>query len=279
MKRSSLLLVALALCGCAGLIDGWPARSGDGRPAATGATYLQRVLEAGELRVGTSADLPPLTMHDKRGELIGLEVDLARALGDAMGLQVRFIEKPFAELLPTLARGDVDMVVSGLTMTPERNARFAFAGPYFISGTSILSKSLEIASTMDPAALDDPERIYVALEGSTSARLVADRMSKSRLVTAPDYQAGIRMVIEGQAHALVADFQVCNLARWRNPDAGLHSMATPFTTEPLGIALPPNAPLLLNLVSNYLNTLEATGMLAQLKAKWLSDGSWTAELP
>jgi ABC-type amino acid transport substrate-binding protein len=53
----------------------------------------------------------------------------------------------------------------------------------------------------------------------------------------------------------------------------------PFTTEPLGIALPPDDPLLLNLVTNYLNTLENTGELAQLKARWLSNGEWVAELP
>jgi polar amino acid transport system substrate-binding protein len=54
-------------------------------------------------------------------------------------------------------------------------------------------------------------------------------------------------------------------------------MRTPFTIEPLGIALPPDAPLLLNLVSNYLNTLEDTGLLGQFKAKWLADGSWMSE--
>ncbi len=53
---------------------------------------------------------------------------------------------------------------------------------------------------------------------------------------------------------------------------------TPFTIEPLGIALPADAPLLVNLVENYLRSLENTGILTQLKAKWFSDGSWVSEL-
>lgn len=54
---------------------------------------------------------------------------------------------------------------------------------------------------------------------------------------------------------------------------------TPFTVEPLGIALPAGDPLFVNLVENYLTTLENTGMLTQFKAKWFSYGSWVSELP
>jgi polar amino acid transport system substrate-binding protein len=60
---------------------------------------------------------------------------------------------------------------------------------------------------------------------------------------------------------------------------GLKALATPFTIEPLGIALPPDDPLLVNLVTNYLNTLERTGLLTRFKARWFSDGSWVSELP
>ncbi len=263
-----LLAALLALSGCAK----------NDAPGAD-ATALKRILASGELRVGVSADLPPLNMKDRNGKLIGLEIDLVEALGEAMGLRVRFVEKRFSELLPALERGEVDLVVAGLTITPERNSRVAFVGPYFISGTSILSKSEEIANVRDPGNLNVAGRTYVALERSTSARFVADKLPKATLVTVPDYETGIQLLLDDGADALVADYQVCNLALWRNPEAGLHAMMTPFTTEPLGIALPPSDPLLLNLVSNYLNTLENTGQLAQLKAKWLSDGSWLSELP
>ena len=170
-------------------------------------------------------------------------------------------------------------MISGLTMTPERNARVAFAGPYFISGTSLLTKSLEIANVGDVAELDLPGRKYAALSSSTSERFVKEVLPRAKLVTTQDYDAAVQMVIDDEVDALVADFQICTLSMWRNPEAGLSAMMTPFTVEPLGIALPPDAPLLLNIVTNYLNTLEQTGMLSQFKAKWLSDGSWVSELP
>lgn len=239
---------------------------------------LDAILDAGELRVGISADLPPLNMKNRDGEFAGLEIDIVNALGAAMGLRVQFFEKQFSDLLPALEKGELDMVASALTITPERNARVAFVGPYFISGTSLLSKSETLASVADVKDLNLSDRTYVALEGSTNAKFVSEQLPEATLVTTADYEAAIELVMTGKADALIADFQVCNLAQWRNPDAELHTMMTPFTTEPLGIALPPDNPLLLNLVSNYLNTLENTGELAQLKAKWLADGSWLSEL-
>jgi polar amino acid transport system substrate-binding protein len=257
--------VLLALAGCE-------------RPAAR-SSPLERILSSGELRVGTTADFPPLAMRDRDGELIGLEVDLVRALADTMNVKVRFVEIPFAELIPALERGDVDLAVAGMTITPERNARVAFAGPYFVSGNTLLTRTRELADTEDPAQLDDPKLSFAVLDASTSASFVRTRMPKARLVTMPDNEAGVKALLAGEVDGMISDLQVCTIARWRNPDAELHMRYAPFTIEPLGIALPPDSPLFLNLVTNYLNTLEETGALAQLKAKWLGDSAWLERLP
>ena len=68
---------------------------------------LQRVLESRELRVGLSGSQPPLNMKNKRGEIIGLEVDVVRALAHTMGLEVRLVVTPFADLLPAQGRAPV----------------------------------------------------------------------------------------------------------------------------------------------------------------------------
>jgi polar amino acid transport system substrate-binding protein len=240
---------------------------------------LQGILESGELRVGLSGNQPPLNMRSKSGEIVGLEVDLVEALAHSMGLEVRFVAKPFAELLPALEKGEVDLVISGMTITPERNARVAFAGPYFITGKSVLSKSKTLANVDSTTVLDDPGRTYAALAGSTSEKFVKDILPRAKLVTTPDYDTAVQMVIDDRVDALVADYQICVLSVWRHREAGLSALMTPFTVEPLGIALPADAPLLVNLVENYLDTLEYTGLLTRFKAKWLSDGSWVAELP
>jgi len=265
-----LLVLALGACQMTPLVGK------EGPPASE---RLQRILESGELRVGLSGNQPPLNMRNKRGEIIGFEVDLVKALAHAMGLEVRLVPRPFAELLPALEKGDVDLVISGMTITPERNARVAFAGPYFISGKSVLTKSEMIANVTSATELDDPSRRYAALAGSTSEKFVKDVLPRSELVTTPDYDTAVKMVIDDQVDALVADYQICTLSVWRHPEEGLSALMTPFTLEPLGIALPPDAPLLVNLVENYLDMLEYSALLTTFKAKWLSNGSWVSELP
>jgi polar amino acid transport system substrate-binding protein len=240
---------------------------------------LQSILQRGELRVGLSGNQPPLNMKNKRGEIIGLEVDLLEALAGSMGLEARLVAMPFADLLPALEKGDVDLVMSGVTITPERNARVAFVGPYVISGKSLLTKSKTIANVESTAALDLANRTYAALRGSTSEDFVKTMLPRAKLVATDDYDAAVQMVIDDQVDALVADYPICALSVLRHPTAGLSMLVTPFTVEPLGIALPADDHLFVNLVENYLSTLDGTGLLTQLKAKWFSDGSWVSELP
>lgn len=240
--------------------------------------HLGRILESGVLRVGLSGNQPPLNMRNKAGELIGFEVDLVEALATSMGLDTQLVTMPFAALLPALEAGDVDLVISGMTITAERNARVAFAGPYLVSGKSVLAKKGVLQSAA-LSELDRPGRKYIALEASTSERFVRDWLSQSELVTAPDYETAIQRVVDGELDGLVADYPFCAFAALQRPEAGLETFTTSFTVEPLGIAAPPGDPLLVNLLENYLESLADSGMLTSLRARWFSAGSWIDELP
>jgi polar amino acid transport system substrate-binding protein len=240
---------------------------------------IQRILKSGELRAGTSGDSPPLTARDRDGQLIGLEVELVQALADNMNVKLKLVEIPFAELIPALERGEIDLAFAGMTITPERNARVAFAGPYFVSGNTLLARRRELAEAEELAPLDDPKLSFAALDGSTSASFVRAHLPKARLVTVRDNDAGVKALLAGEVDGMISDLQVCTIARLRHPDAEPYLRYAPFTSEPLGIALPPDSMLFLNLVTNYLKTLEETGTLAQLKAKWLGDSAWLERLP
>jgi len=242
-------------------------------------TRLQQILARGEIRVGLSGNQPPLNMLTKQGEIIGLEVDLIETLAEAMGLEARLVLMPFAELIPALERNEVDLVISGMTITPARNARVAFAGPYLVSGKSVLSKSKEIINAQSPAELDDASRSFAALASSTSQDFVELKLPKAKLVATPDLDTGVQLVLDDEVDALIADYPTCMLTVLRHPDAGLSCLLPPFTIEPLGIALPADDPLFVNLVDNYLGTMADTALLARYRVKWFSDGSWISDLP
>lgn len=274
-RRAMALLVALLgamlSLGCATLAPGPGSRSDTG--------ILDHILAAGELRVGLTGAQPPLNMRNRQGEIIGFEVDIARALADSMGLEMRLVPLPFTDLLGALERREVDLVISGMTITVERNARAAFVGPYLVSGKSLLTKSAVLAEAHSVSDLDRTELSYAALSGSTSEAFVVHQLSKAAIRGTEDYESAMKLLRQGEVDAIVADFPFCMLSKLRYPEDGFATLPSPLTVEPLGIALPSGDPLFMNLVQNYVRTLQETGLLARLKSRWFADGSWVSELP
>ena len=239
---------------------------------------LDRIVNNGVLRVGTAADMPPLNMLNKAGDPMGLDVDLARYMAGAMGVKLDLVIKPFPDLLPALKAGEVDMIISGLTITPKRNLNVAFVGPYHITGKALLTKFKSLVAAEDTSKLNSEAFAYTALESSTSADLVETLMPKARLVTAKNYEDAVDMVLTNKVDALIADYHVCVLSLLRHPNEGLVSLITPFTYEPLGIAIPPGDAQMINWLSNFLHTMRESDELIKLKAKWIEDPSWLVDL-
>jgi len=240
---------------------------------------LDRILTKKELVVGTAASMPPLNMTTKDGQIIGMEVDLAQMFAGGMGVKLTMKPMHFNDLLPALEAGQVDMVLSGMTITPQRNLKVAFVGPYFPSGKSILAKAANVESLNDLSKMNNPDKVLVALKGSTSQIFVERLLPKAKLVLADDYDQAVEMVRNDKAQAMVADYPICAVSVYRYPEAGLATLSKPLLYEPLGIAVPPNDPLLINWLQNSLNTLERTGDLGMLMDRWFKDASWVSRLP
>ena len=119
-----------------------------------------------------SGEQAPLNMVSRSGELIGYEVELARMLAVSMGVTPRFVQIPFPRLLESLEAGEVDLVMSGMTITPKRNSRVAFVGPYYVSGKSVLTKSRTLAAVEETEDLNLPSFRFAALGDSTSEEFV-----------------------------------------------------------------------------------------------------------
>ncbi len=238
------------------------------------APVLDRIQSRGELIVGTAADMPPLNMTTKDNRIIGLEIDLARALAEAMEVDLRLQPLAFRDLLPTLEAGKVDMVLSGMTITAKRNSKVAFVGPYYISGKGLLTKTSTLVDIKDPGQIDRTEIRITALEGSTSEAFVKNVLPNVKFMAARDYTEAVDMVITDKADAMVADQPICVVSVARHPEEDLFAILTPFTYEPIGIALPANDPLLINLVQNFLNTLEDSGALDLMIDNWFQKGEW-----
>jgi polar amino acid transport system substrate-binding protein len=245
--------------------------------AGAALSQFEKILQKNELIVGMTGKQPPLNAKDKEGQLIGLEPELARTMAGAMGVKIKFELMDFFELIPALESGRLDLIISGMTMTPQRNQKMAFVGPYFITGKSFLTKADHIVKCQELCDIDSPETTLTFLKGSNSQSFAEKMIPKARKIPARDFDEAISLILEDKADAMIADLLTCVLAVIRNPHRGLLTSLKTFTFEPLGIALPGKDPLLLNWIENFLKTLQGSGELKRLSEYWLKNEMWVEE--
>lgn len=273
MRNIAVLFVLVAIAiGAAGQAFAAP-------KSATVSPVIDRIMAKKELVVGTAAGMPPMNMTTKDGQIVGLDVDLARVFAASMEVKLTLKPMPFNDLLPALEAGKIDMVLSGMTMTPIRNLKVAFAGPYFDSGKSILVKKANADSMGTIAQMNNPDKTLVALKGSTSQRFVEKLMPQAKLLLADDYNQAVVMVRNDKATAMVADFPICILSVVRYPEADFVTLDKPLTYEPIGVALHPSDRLLVNWVENVIHTLQKGGEMQMLIQRWFKESDWIKQLP
>jgi polar amino acid transport system substrate-binding protein len=235
---------------------------------------IKEIKKRGELRVGMTGNQPPFTMTATDGKMIGYEVDLAVMLAEAMGVELKLVKTPFPDLLNALEAGKVDIVMSGMTMTFERNMRVAFAGPYLLSGKSVLTKSAAFSDTDESDDINDKSIKLVTLAGSTSEAYVRSDVPEAELILVDSYTKALEKLESGEASILVADYPFCAYTVLVHPEKNLITLDQPLTIEPIGMALPPDDAHFYNIVQNYMNALSLIGALEVLEYKWFENGEW-----
>jgi polar amino acid transport system substrate-binding protein len=131
MKKVSLLLavlVALAFTATAGI-----------------AGTLEEIQKRGKLRVGMEPGYMPFELKNQKGEIIGFDVDMANRMAKAMGVELELVDTAWDGIIPALLTGKFDVIMSGMTLTQERNMSINFAPPYIVIGQSILSRRISPA--------------------------------------------------------------------------------------------------------------------------------------
>jgi len=239
---------------------------------------LKRIAETETLRVGMTGSQAPFNVKNRAGKMIGLDVDVASALALSMGVKLEIVEMPFSDLLPALEAGKVDLVISGMTATLQRNTRVPFVGPYYISGASILTTSDKLAQAQSAEEVNAEDVSIAVLKGSTSEEFARALLGKANIVPTETHQEAIDKLAAGEVGAVVADAPTVALSALRNPEKGF-VVSEPLTLEPIGIAVAPGDPLLVNLVSNYTEALAATGVMEALIRKWFENAAWLAQVP
>jgi len=266
--------LTVALCALSLLVTSCALFGGASSPV------VDRIRRTNELRIGIAGDYPPLNAKTTSGGFIGLDADLARALAMMLDVKLEIVELPFKKLLDAVRDHEIDAAISGITMTPQRNMKVMFAGPYFVSTKAILGRGDKMEGITSVADLDSKVDTVVALKGGTSQTLAELVLKKPKLVLVNSTEDGVMMLRKGTADAMVVDSPVATFALLRFPSANLAMLEIPDSEDPVGIALSVDDPVFLNLVQNYLANLEEIDILPKLREHWFEgESSWIKYLP
>jgi len=167
---------------------------------------LNQILQRGELRVGMEPGYMHFEMKDKKGRIIGYDVDMAKKMAKEMGVKLKLVPTSWDGIIAGLLTGKYDIIMSGMTITQQRNLKINFADPYVVVGQTMMIRK-ELAGKIKSAAdLDKPEYTVVTKLGVTGEIATKKFFKKAKIVTFETESDAASEVLNGKADNWLNNF-------------------------------------------------------------------------
>jgi len=239
---------------------------------------LSEIQKRGTLKVGLEAGYMPFEMTDKRGRMVGFDVDMTKAMAKALGVKVEYVNTAWDGIIPALLTRKFDIIASGMTITQSRNLKVNFANPYIVVGqTILLRKGLEgkIKSYRD---LNQSKYKVTSKLGTTGEQAVKRMISKAKYASFETEQEAALDVINGRSDAFVYDHPFNAIMATTKGKGKVSHLDDPFTFEPLGWALRRGDPDFLNWLNNFIRQAKNDGTWDGIYAKWFKSSAWQKDI-
>jgi diguanylate cyclase (GGDEF)-like protein len=218
----------------------------------------------GELVFAGDNNYPPFEYVAENGEYRGFNVDMVRALGLELGVDVRLVPMTWAEALEALRQGRVD-ALQGLKYTSEREKTYAFAQPYLTTSQAIFVKS----DRYDIAALPDLARRVVAVQRGDFAHDLLKTRPEVHLLLVENQSDAADQLLEGEADAFVGNrFAGLYLFQRKRAMDQVKMVGEPIAPAGYGPAVRKGDQVLLRLLNIGLESVERKGIKQNIDHKW-----------
>jgi ABC-type amino acid transport substrate-binding protein len=156
-----------------------------------------------KLIIGTDATYPPFEYVDENGQISGVDIEVGREIGKALGREVEFRNINFDGLITALRTGSIDLVISSMTATPERRKSIDFSEPYVKTGLSILAaKNSTVQSAAD---LKTPGRKIVVRLGTTGEHWARENLKEAKIIALDADVSCVMEVVNANVDAWIYD--------------------------------------------------------------------------
>lgn len=235
---------------------------------------LEAILQKGEIRVGFEAGYMPFEMTDKKGNFVGFDIDMAKELAKAMGVKFVPVNTAWDGIIPSLITGKFDIIMSGMTITQERNLKINFADPYIIVGQTILLNKKHEGKISSYKDLNSQDFIVTSKLGTTGEQAVKRYIPKCKYKSFETETEAALEVVNGKADAFVYDLPYCVVFMAQQGEGKMIFIDEPFTYEPLAWAINKGDPDFMNFLNNFLRQMKNDGRYDRIYNKWIKSTEW-----
>ncbi len=231
------------------------------------------ILNTGKLRVGVSLRAP-WVMRDKQGKLVGFEMDIANQLAKDMGVTPVYKQYAWKKLIPALLKGDIDIIASGMSITPQRSLKITFSNPYASSGYNLVSNLNLTKNFSSITNLNNKKITIAAIKGTLSADIARKIFPNARLVLKNTAKEAASAVLSGKVYALVAASPIPEFLTTKDPHKCDMPLSKPLLKTREAFAINKNNPELLNFLNSWIVTHDADGWIHSTHEYWFKSLRW-----
>jgi polar amino acid transport system substrate-binding protein len=247
-------------------------------PSFATADTLDDIVKRGTLRVGLEPGYMPFEMTNQKGDIIGFDVDMAKRMAKAMNVELELVSTAWDGIIPALITKKFDIIMSGMTLTQERNLKLGFANPYIVVGQAILIQK-DIANDVKSYRDLNNSKYKVASKLGTTGEQATKRMiPNAEYISFETEQEGIMDLVNGKIDAFIYDLPYMAIANAEKNNGSLVFLDEPFTYEPLAWAVRKGNPDLINWLNNFLAQTKSDGTYDKIYKKWFLSDTWLKQI-
>lgn len=220
------------------------------------------------LRVGVSPDYPPV-VFERDGAIVGIEADLALRAGEALKRPIEFVRIPFPDLLDALEAGEIDVVMSGLSITPERAERVQFTAPYMEVGQLAMIRRRDVARFGRPNTIRRAGARVGYERATTGERFVAEGLPFAESFAFDSVEAGLRSLRAERIDFFVHDAPTIWRIAGGLDNRDLIGLYRPLTEEQLAWAVRRDDEQLRAVLDATLSHWQREGMIEPIVQRWI----------
>ena len=268
---------AVLMLGMAAVLVTAGAEAQGARQQLASESVVETIKQRGALRVGMSTFVP-WAMRDRKGELVGFEVDVARKVAEDMGVELELVPTAWDGIIPALLAGKFDVIIGGMSITAQRNLTINFTIPYAHSGVGAVANKAMAAGMKWPEDYDSAGVTFTCRRGATPCNAVDALFPKATVRKFDDEVQSFQEVLNGNAHAFVASYPKPTFEVHRHGDKVFLPTTENLTSGDEAFGLRKGDPDALNFFSNWVLVNTSNGWLKKRHAYWFKTTEWTEQV-